>query len=205
MEPGLAQLIGGAWGLDRATFEAVEQAPHGLRDVLIIMLLAGASETLGQAVVLILNRVSRTRFFVSLLLGGLSLIAEALLWIASLWIVAGLLGVDKPSFLTAVRIIGLAYAPLLFGFFVFLPYLGPIVSRLLRVWVLLAAVLGTSVAFDIAPLPAAIAVAIGFLGRWLLLALFAQIALAGNRLFGRNRDGAHPAPQLVLETPERRG
>jgi len=191
MEPGLLPLIGGVLHLDRATFEAIEADPHGLRDALLVLLIAGTSETLGQCVVLILNRVSRLRFFTSLVLGGLELALEALVWIASVWIVVGLFGVARPSFVTAARVIGIGYAPLVLGFLVFLPYLGPLISRVLRVWVLLAVVLGVSVAFDLRPLAAAIAAALGFLARWGLLWLFGFGVETVNRtLRGGRRVGA---------------
>jgi hypothetical protein len=61
----------------------------------------------------------------------------------------------------------------------------------LRIWVLLAVVLGTSVAFDLPPLRAALAATIGFLARWALLALFGQIAAGFNHLFR----GGGTAPQ----------
>jgi hypothetical protein len=197
MEPNLGELIGGALRLDRAAFEAIQADPHGLRDALLVLVLAGASETLGQCVVLILNRVSRVRFVVSLFLGGLELAAEALLWIASLWILVGFTRVERPTLAEAARVIGLAYAPLLLGFLVFLPYLGPILGRLLRVWVLLAIVLGTSVAFGLPPIRAAFAASLGFLARWALLALFGLIGTGFNRLFrsggaSGQRQGATP-------------
>jgi hypothetical protein len=200
METDLGQLIGGAMHLDRAAFEAIQLDPHGLRDALLVLVLAGASETLGQCVVLILNRVSRLRFCLAILLGGLELAVEALLWIFSMWLVVGWLGVDRPSLASAARVIGLAYAPLLLGFFVFLPYLGPLLARVLRVWALLAAVVGTSVAFGISPLAAAFAAGVGFLIRWLLLAAFGQIGRGVNRLIRRPSTG-----QLTLQSADRNG
>src|SRR3954471_4620942 len=149
-------LITGALGLDPAAFQAIEQSDHGLRQALIILLLAGASETLGQSVVLILNRVSRGRFFLALLLGGAELILEALVWIFSVWVLGGLLAATRPPFFSAVRVIGLAYAPLVLGVFIFFPYVGPLIGRLLRLWVLLAAVVGISVVFVVAPWMAAL-------------------------------------------------
>jgi hypothetical protein len=175
MDPTLTQVLGGALGLNRSAFEAIEVAPNGLRLALLVLLLAGISETLGQSVVLVLNRVSRPRFFLSLGLGGLELALEVLVWMVSVFLLAIVLGVQRPSFGSAARVIALAYAPLVLGFLVFLPYLGPLIGRLLRLWVLLATVVGASVAFDVAPLGAAIAAFVGFLGRW---ALFRAFALA---------------------------
>lgn len=195
MDASLGDLIGGSLRLDRAAFEAIELAPHGLRTALLIMLLAGMSETLGQCVVLVLNRVSRTRFFVALGLGGLELAGEAVLWIGSVWVLAGILGADRPSLASATRVVGLAYAPLLFGFLIFLPYLGPLIARVLRVWVLLGVVLGISVVFGVPPLAAAIAASAGFLVRWALLRALSWTTHVLNGLF---RHPAAPTPPQTL-------
>jgi hypothetical protein len=183
------QFITGALGLDPAAFRAIEQSEHGLRQALVILLIAGASETLGQSVVLVLNRVSRGRFFLALLLGGLELIFEALIWILSVWALGSVLARPRPPFFSAVRVIGLAYAPLILGVFVFFPYIGPLIGRLLRLWVLLAAVVGIAVVFGVAPWMAALIAALGFLGRWVLLRLFGGVGDAVGRWFWRASTG----------------
>jgi hypothetical protein len=182
-------LITGALGLDPAAFRAIEQSDHGLRQALVILLLAGASETLGQSVVLVINRVSRGRFFLALLLGGAELIVEALIWIVSVWILGGVLARPRPPFFDAVRVIGLAYAPLVLGIFIFFPYVGPLIGRLLRLWVLLAAVVGISVVFGVTPWLAALMAALGFLGRWALLRVFGGVGDAVGRWFWRASTG----------------
>jgi hypothetical protein len=210
VDPSFGEFVGGALRLDRATFDLVEHSPIGLRVALTVLLLAGASETLGQAVVLVLNRVSKRRFALALVLGGLELVFEALVWIATVWLIAGLFGGDRASFLPAVRVLGLAYAPLLFGVLVFLPYIGPMLARLLRVWVLLAVVTGTSVVFGLVPVVAAVAAVTGFLARWLLLRLFGQLARTADRWLWRTSTG-HTAPLrptdalLPLGSQEHRG
>jgi len=193
VDPSFGEFVGGALRLDRATFDLVEHSPFGLRLALTVLLLAGASETLGQAVVLVLNRVSKLRFALALGLGGLELAVEALVWIATVWLLAGLFGGYRASFAPAVRVLGLAYAPLLFGVLVFLPYIGPVLARLLRVWVLLAAVTGTSVVFGLVPVVAAVAAVTGFLARWLLLLLFGQLGNIANRWLWRTSTG-HTVP-----------
>ncbi len=193
MDPSFGEFVGGALRLDRATFELVEHSPSGLRVALIVLLLAGASETLGQAVVLVLNRVSKRRFALALVLGGLDLAFEALVEIVAVWLVAGSFGGYRGSFALAVRVLGLAYTPLLFGVLVFLPYIGPVLARLLRVWVLLAAVASTSVVFGLAPVVAALAALTGFLARWLLLRLFGQLWSTADRRLWRSSTG-HTAP-----------
>jgi hypothetical protein len=179
VDPSLWQQITGAWGLDRSAFEAALQSSHGMRDALIILLLGGIMETLGQSVVLILNRVSRSRFAVALGLGGLQLILEATLWIFASWLIVTLLVGPRASLATSVRVIGMAYAPLILSIFVFLPYIGILIGYILRGWVLLAVLVGTAVAFDLQPLGAALAAGLGFLGRWVVLAAFARF---GGRL-----------------------
>jgi hypothetical protein len=182
VDPSFGEFVSGSLRLDRATFELIGHAPFGLRVALTVLLLAGASETLGQAVVLVLNRVSKRRFALALVLGGLELMFEALVWITTMWLLAGLFGGDRGSFGPAVRVLGLAYAPLLFGVLGFLPYIGPVLARMLRLWVLLAAVTGTSVVFGLIPAVAAAAAMTGFLARWLLLRLFGQLGNTANRL-----------------------
>jgi hypothetical protein len=189
MEPTLPELISGALRLDRSAFDAIEESSQGLRDAFILLLLAGASVTLGQSVVLFLNRVSRGRFALALALGALELVLEALLWITSVWIVVGLLGVSRPHLVETLDVMGLAYAPFLFGVLVFLPYVGLPILSLLRLWVLLAAIVGTSAAFDIGPELAAVAVAGGFLGRWLLLHVFDRAVKAADRWYFRASTG----------------
>jgi hypothetical protein len=185
----MRELISGALRLDRSAFDAIEQSSQGLRDAFIMLLLAGASLTLGQSVVLFLNRVSRGRFAFALVLGGFELVLEALLWITSVWVVVGLLGVSRPHLVETLDVIGLAYAPFLFGVLIFLPYVGLPIAWLLRLWVLLAAIVGTSAAFDISPERAALAVAGGFLGRWLLLRVFDRAVKAADLWYMRASTG----------------
>jgi hypothetical protein len=202
--------ITGALGLDPAAFRAIDQSEHGLRQALVILLIAGASETLGQSVVLVLNRVSRGRFVLALLLGGAELIVEALIWIVSVWLLGGFLARPRPPFFSAVRVIGLAYAPLVLGIFIFFPYVGPLIGRLLRVWVLLAAVVGISVVFGVAPWLAALMAALGFLGRWVLLRVFGGVGDAAGRWLWRASTGLDAPlrssdPLLSLGSQDRPG
>jgi hypothetical protein len=189
MDPTLAELVSGALRLDRSAFDAIEQSSHGLRDALVLLLLAGVSITLGQSVVLFLNRVSPGRFALALVLGGLELVLEALLWIISVWAVVGLLGVSRPHLVETLDVIGLAYAPFLFGVLAFLPYVGLPILSLLRLWVLLAAIVSTSAAFDVAPQLATVAVAGGFVCRWLLLHVFHRAVVAGDHWYWRASTG----------------
>jgi hypothetical protein len=183
------ELVRGALALDPAAFLAINTAPQGLRLAILTLVLAGASETLGQSVVLVLNRVSKARFCAAIMLGGAELVLEALIWIVSVWLVVRLQGEMSLSFDSAVRVVGLAYAPVLLGVFVFFPSLGPIIARLLRLWTLLAAIVGISVVVGVAPLIAALIAAGGFLVHWVLLQVFAGVAQAADHWFWRASTG----------------
>jgi hypothetical protein len=181
VDPTLWQLVSGALMLSPDTFRMIEQTPAREHDPLIILLLAGTSETLGQSAVLFLNRVSRPRFVLALASGAAGLVLEATLWSVGMWLVAGLLHATRGSLDSALHAIGLAFSPLLFGFLVFLPTLGPLLARLLRVWVLLAAVVGATVVFGLNPAAAALSATAGFMGRPLALRLGGGLAATVDR------------------------
>jgi hypothetical protein len=182
VEPNLAQLVGGALTLNRAAFEAIEETPNGTRYALIVLLLAGTSERVGQSAILFLNQVSRQRFVLAIAAGGIGLAFETLIWTVGMWLVAGLLhGTRPPSLTSALHVTGLAFSPLLFGFLVFLPTLGVLVERLLRVWVLLAAVVGATLIFAIPPPAAALTATAGLLARPLVLYVVGKSSAAVGR------------------------
>jgi hypothetical protein len=181
LEPTLVQLVGGALMLNRAAFEAIERSPSGTRYALIVVMLAGISESVGQSAILFLNQVSRPRFVLAIASGGIGLAFEALIWTVGMWLVSGMLHVGRPSLVSALHVTGLAFSPLLLGFLVFLPTLGVLVARLLRVWVLLAAVVGATVVFAI-PAPAAVLTAVaGLLARPIVLYVAGKSSAAVSR------------------------
>jgi hypothetical protein len=138
-------LIRGAWALNPDVFRAMEGHPNGTIIAVIVVLLAGLSQGIGQGIVLFLNRVKPIRFVLSLGIAALLFVFSTGFWVFSVWIVSHLLyGIDA-SFLKVFRVLGLAYAPLLLSFLVALPYLGVPIEVLLSIWSLLAFVRGFSV------------------------------------------------------------
>lgn len=167
MEPGTLELIGGALRLQAEAFAALELRSGGVRFALWVVLLAGLSSALGQSLVLFVNQVRPHRLVSSLLLSALLFALSFLFWVASIWLVAEqMFGRERP-FVTAVRTVGLAYAPQLFGFFSLTPYFGGAIATMLSIWALLATLVATSVAFDLTLPAAAVCTAVG----WLLLFL----------------------------------
>ncbi len=117
-------LIRGAWALYPDGFRAIESHPQGTLMAVLVILLAGLSQGIGQAIVLFLNQVKPIRFVLSLGIAALLFVFSAGFWVFSVWLASHFLyGIDV-SFLKLFRVLGVAYAPLLWSFLVALPYLG---------------------------------------------------------------------------------
>jgi hypothetical protein len=185
----LLWLVGGALGLKPAVFVALKQSAHGLGLALLVLVLAGASRTLGQSAVLFFNRIPPRRFLVAMVVGGVEFALAAMVWIGSVWIMPRLLGSAPPSLGTAVTVIGLSYAPLLFSFVELAPYGGAALGRLLRVWALLASIVGIAIVFDVRPLTAAVIAALGFVLERLVEGLGGQIPDRIERWLWRLKSG----------------
>jgi hypothetical protein len=131
--------------LNPDAFRAMESFPQGNRWIFILLLLVGLSNALAQAIVLFINRVSKLRFVLCLLISALLFAFSYLFWILSVWAVSNLLFRVDTSFGVVYRTLGLATAPLLLSFFIAIPYLGVPVQILLSLWNLLAFVRGFSI------------------------------------------------------------
>ena len=205
-------LVGGALTLDRAAFVLVEQSPRGILVALTVLVLGGASATLGQCTVLFLNRVSPRRFCVALLLGGLQFAALILVWIALVWGADwATIGAPRPL-ASVVRVIGLAQAPLLFSFFVLIPVIGLPLGRILRIWALLASVVGMAVVFTLPAWHAALIAALGYAVGQAVIWLTGDLATRLQAWFERLQTGQthliHPEDLVDLlpkGTPADRG
>lgn len=140
----VGELIGGAFGLQREVFRLIATLPDGLWLALLVVLLAGLSLSIGQSIILFINRVKPLRFCFSLLLNAV-LFAFGFLFLAlSTWLICLLPSSVHVSFPSLVAVLGLGYAPLLFSFLGALPYAGYPILNLLSVWNLLAMVVGFS-------------------------------------------------------------
>lgn len=127
-----------AWRLDPGVLAWVDQKPLPLYTAIWVAILAGASTLLGNSVVLFINRVQGLRFWFSIFLNGLAL---ALLYAvqAVTIFVAGLVVVGRgPSLRDITLAVMLSTAPMIFGFFVLIPFAGPGIARILQVWSFLA-------------------------------------------------------------------
>ncbi len=155
-------LVGGALGLDPAAFRAIQVSTAANVLTLFILILAGISVTLGQSVVLLANKVTPRRFVVSLLANGAIFVVRVLIWVAVFQLVTRLFFGLQPPFQSMARGVGLAFAPLLLGFFILLPYLGVFLSRVLDIWSALAMLVALQVILHLHFRQALLCALIGF-------------------------------------------
>jgi hypothetical protein len=120
--------------LDPSVFAFVEQYRQSAWLVVGIVFLAGVSTLLGQSAVLFINRVRRSRFVISLITNGIIFIISYFVWGLTVYVVARLLFSLDPPWGPFVRMVGLSTAPLVFGFFVLIPWMGPFIGKVLNVW-----------------------------------------------------------------------
>lgn len=144
--------------LDRLA--AVPDLPQLGPAALLIVLLAGVSETLGESVVLFINRVPPRRFVASLLVSGALFAFTYLFLAASVYSVARWLFSPQAAFSLIAVLVGVSFAPRMFGFIEFVPYFGQPLATLLQAWSLLA-LLAAAAALGADPLQALVAVVLG--------------------------------------------
>ncbi|MGF1515953.1 MAG: CAAX protease [Elainellaceae cyanobacterium] len=137
-------LVGWTFALSRSALRDISALPQGIWIAAALVLLAGLSQAIAQAIVLFINRVRPLRFVLSLVVNGVLFAAGSFFLIASTWLITLLPWSENIPFRALATILGISYAPLIFSFFGALPYLGVPILTLLSVWHLLAMVVGFS-------------------------------------------------------------
>lgn len=131
--------------LNSATFSFINDLPLGLIASILIVLLAGLSQTFGQSVMLLINRVRPLRFLLSMAIAAIIFVFNYNFWVLSTWLVAKwIFGVDL-SLIEIIKTLGFSYAPLLFGFLIVIPYFGMGILIVLSIWTLMAIATGLGV------------------------------------------------------------
>lgn len=136
------ELVQGAMKLHLEAFEQIETLPNGTEVAVSVLLVAGLSRAIAQALVLFVNQVSRIRFLLSLGLAAILFVISTAFWVWSVWLVSHVLYGADTALVTVFRVLGLAYAPLLWSFLIAMPYLGVSIGILLSIWSLLSFVCG---------------------------------------------------------------
>jgi len=139
----------------------VEQGALGARLTLILVLLVGLSEAVGESVVLFLNRVKPRRFILSLVISAVLFAFTYGFWVLSIYLVTRFAFDSDATVVTIARIVAISYAPRLFGFLAFIPFFGVPISYALQLWSLLAMIQGVTVVLGLSPLQAVASVVLG--------------------------------------------
>jgi hypothetical protein len=112
----------------------IEQYREANIYVLVVAILGGASQLLGQSAILFINHVKPARFIFSLFFNGIIYMLSLLVWATCIWAI-GYYGFGYPQTWGAIgRLVALGSAPYVFGFLVLIPYAGPGIGRVLSVW-----------------------------------------------------------------------
>ena len=138
-------LVSGVLLLHPETFKSIDNLPWGLVTSILIVLLAGLSQTFGQSVMLFINRVRPLRFLLSVVIAAVLFVFNYNFWVLSTWLVAQWLFEVNLSLVTVIKTLGFSYAPLLFGFLMVIPYFGMPILVVLSIWTLMAIATGLGV------------------------------------------------------------
>ncbi|MDX2241168.1 MAG: CAAX protease [Leptolyngbyaceae cyanobacterium bins.302] len=136
------EILGSVFALNGENLQQAATFPDSLLLAIGVVLLAGLSLAIGQAIILFINQVKPIRFVFSLLVSAVLYLFEFLFLVLSTWIICLLPNSVHVSLSKLVIVLGLSYAPLLFSFLGALPYFGFPLLRLLSIWHLLAMVVG---------------------------------------------------------------
>ncbi len=167
-------LVSGVMLLNKETFELINSLPLGLIASILVVLLAGLSQTSGQSVMLFINRVRPLRFLLSIAIAAVLFVFNYNFWVLSTWLVAGWLFRVNLSLGEIVKTLGFSYAPLLLGFLIIIPYFGMPIFIVLSIWTLMAIATGLGTISDLGIWQAFECC----LGGWLVLQL-------SQRVFGK--------------------
>jgi Yip1 domain len=153
-----AERVKGVLILDVKTFEEIEADRTANGQALLVVVAASVAAGLGAGVSL--GTMGLLRETLGALIGWV-------MWAVVTWVIGSKL-LPEPQTRTDIgellRVIGYAYAPQLFAFFVFLPILGGVVSTIVSFWLLAATILAVRQALDyVSTLRAAAVVLIGWL------------------------------------------
>jgi hypothetical protein len=137
-----ADRVKGVLLLDARTYEEIEADKTANAQALLVVIAASLAAGLGAGIQL---------GVIGLLRETLGALVGWVMWAAVTWVIGAKL-LPEPQTRTdmgeLLRVIGYAYAPQLFAFFVFVPFIGVIISTIVAFWVLAATILAVRQALD---------------------------------------------------------
>lgn len=195
--PGFWLTIQQAMQLDESVFAAIQRAPRGIIVAIVVVLLAGFSEALGQSIILFINRVSPRRFMMALLTTTASHLVGYLLWVITVWLVGYYVFERFNPFVAVASAVGLAYAPQILAFFELTPFFGNSFSIILSLWSMMAVVIAVRVGIGLETWQAIVASGLG----WIIIQLWRRTI--GRPLYALGRWLQRRAAGVALEyTPQ---
>lgn len=135
-------LVAGILCLNPATFDRINTMPLGLLSSILVVLLAGLSQTIGQSAMLFINQIRPLRFILSVAIAAVIFVFNYNFWVLSTWFVTEWFFDVDVSLLDIIKTLGFSYAPLLLGFLMIIPYFGMPILVILSIWTLIAIVTG---------------------------------------------------------------
>ena len=102
----LPQIIRMAMRLNPAVYAAVQTSPMGIWVALIVVGLASISESLGQSVVLFVNKVRPRRFILALGISTVSQMIGFALWAVIVWLISVYVFGASQSFVAITAAVG---------------------------------------------------------------------------------------------------
>ncbi|WP_157014630.1 hypothetical protein [Mesorhizobium xinjiangense] len=163
-----------AMSFDATAFHRVGNAVGVNPLALLVVVLAGLSQAVGQGVVLLLNRVPKPRFALSLVLMGAIYVAAATVTAVTTMIAADFAFASNVAFWPTIGVVALAHAPRLLGVFTLAPYFGDGLNRLLDIWVFVLVPYGLHYGLALPVAAALLSALIGWLSTRILWLLFGQ-------------------------------
>ena len=183
LAPDLWSTMRGVLALDPRAFVAGLALNNAPLVAFVIVSLAGLSEAVGQSVVLFANRIKPARFFYCLAINALLFVFGYLFLTLSTWAITYLPLAKHISLRTLAIAIALSYAPFLFSFLEALPYAGAPLGWILRIWYLLATLVGVAATGHLSLPESVLYVGLGWLGVAIARQTVGRpVAVLGNRL-----------------------
>ena len=137
-----ANRVKGVLLMDPRTFEEIEADTTANGQALVVVIVASVAAGVGASIQL--GVIGLLRETMGALIGWV-------MWAGVTWVIGSKL-LPEPQTRTdmgeLLRVIGYAYAPQLFAFFAFVPFIGVIVSTIVAFWVLAATILAVRQALD---------------------------------------------------------
>jgi hypothetical protein len=143
--------VGSILSLDPNAIRQLQTAPYALSLAIWILLLGTLSDVLGDSPLLFVKKIRPSRFAAALAIEAALSILRLAIWFLSFWFLIDALHLGTVSLSNVVLVVGLGYAPMLLSFLVLIPYLGPVIGRILHAWTLVTILASIAVALNSSP------------------------------------------------------